>query len=385
MSQGMLLTLSTVLVLLSVLIAVFAWMSSLRWTREYREALDRTAAAKDEAIRGRDGQLEGKEEALTALRDEVGLLREMESVRFAERYLETKNGLEQRLHRLETRRDRWKARLEAERGKLEELELSSEQKAEEIQQLRSELTKNQLDSRTLDEALQTVSSLGEIPVSDLRSALARRRRRQAEVTARLEQLTLDGEAKNTEMERLNAEMERARKEVEVVEREIEITRAAGPILDSLLGVTGDMKERLGAVEERLDRSMRSLSRAPGRDPIAEFLEATAGASRERNLLLAAGAASKVEESALNGTENGAEEQEEASAVEPVAEVELMPEAEAAEPEIESVEDHDVEKPAEDVEEAAEGAAEARVIRQAFAASRGRASGGTIRDDSRGEE
>ena len=379
MSQGMLLTLSTVLVLLSVTIAVFAWMSSLRWTREYREALDQTAAAKDEAIRGREGQLEGKEETLTALREEVELLREMDSVRFADRYLETKSGLEQRLHRLETRRDRWKARLEEEQGKLAELELSSEQKAEEIQQLRSELTKNQLDSRTLDEALQTVSSLGEIPVSDLRSALARRRRRQAEVTARLEQLTLDGDAKSTEMERLNAEIERARKEVEVVEREIEITRAAGPILDSLLGVTAEMKDRLGAVEERLERSMRSLSRAPGRDPIADFLDATAGASRERNLLLAAGAVPPVEEEGRNGAQEEASlEDGESPEGEDVSDSEALEAGtQPAETGIEAVEPVEVEEDAEQPDEA-------RVVREAYAASRQRTAG-SLRDDSRREE
>src|SRR5690606_5180980 len=75
---------------------------------------------------------------------------------------------------------------------------------------------------------------------------------------------------------------------ERLEREIEITRAAGPILDSLLGVTSEMRDRIGSIEEQLDESMRSLSAFRGSSQIAEFLRAAAHATRDPTKLLPAG-------------------------------------------------------------------------------------------------
>lgn len=293
MSQQTLLILSVILVVLSLTIAVVAWMSSMRWVREYRNSLDQAVRAKDQAIKSREEQIDATKQSLDALKQEVSFLKELDSVRFAQRYLATKNALEQRLNRLGTHRGRWRERGKDVQRRLDELALSREQKATELTALRSELAKTLHDCRTLEQALQAVSTLGAIPVADLQAALSRRRRKQSEISSRLEQLGLEGEEKVTEIERLNRELERARAEADRLEREIEITRAAGPILDSLLGVTSDIRDKIGGIEDQLDESMRSLSAFRGSSQIAEFLRAAAHATREPAKLLGPGMAESV--------------------------------------------------------------------------------------------
>jgi chromosome segregation ATPase len=288
MSQQNVLILSAILVVLSLAIALVAWVSSMRWVREYRHSMDQAVKAKDQAIQARDQQLEANKGSVDSLKQEIAFLKELDSVRFAQRYLATKNALEQRLNRLNTHRTRWRERAKDVQRRLEELQLSREQKGTELAALRSELAKTLHDSRTLEQALQAVSTLGAIPVADLQAALSRRRRKQAEISSRLEQLGLEGEEKVTEMERLNREAERARAEADRLEREIEITRAAGPILDSLLGVTAEMRDKIGGIEDQLDESMRSLSAFRGSSQIAEFLRAAAHSTREPARLLGAG-------------------------------------------------------------------------------------------------
>jgi chromosome segregation ATPase len=290
MSQQTMLILSVILVVLSLTIAVVAWVSSMRWVREYRSSVDQAVHAKDLAMKSREEQIDSSRESIEALKKEIAFLKELDSVRFAQRYLATKNALEQRLNRLGSHRGRWRERGKDIQRRLDELALSREQKASELSALRSELAKTLHDCRTLEQALQAVSTLGAIPVADLQAALSRRRRKQSEISGRLEQLGLEGEEKVTEIERLNRELERARAEAERLEREIEITRAAGPILDSLLGVTSDVREKIGGIEDQLDESMRSLSAFRGSSQIAEFLRAAAQATREPAKLLGAGVA-----------------------------------------------------------------------------------------------
>jgi chromosome segregation ATPase len=296
MSQQTVLILSAILVALSLLIALVAWYSSMRWVREYRHSMDQAVRAKDQALQSREQQLQASEGSVESLRQEIAFLKELDSVRFAQRYLATKNALEQRLNRLNTHRTRWRERAKDVQRRLEELQLSREQKGTELAALRSELAKTLHDSRTLEQALQAVSTLGAIPVADLQAALSRRRRKQAEISSRLEQLGLEGEEKVTEMERLHREADRARAEADRLEREIEITRAAGPILDSLLGVSSEMRDKIGGIEDQLDESMRSLSAFRGSSQIAEFLRAAAHATREPARLLGSGVvAEKVAE------------------------------------------------------------------------------------------
>lgn len=289
MNEATLSLMSATLVILSLIVAVLTCVASIGWVRAHRETMERSDRAKDRALQVRNDQLEGKEGELDTLKSEMAFLRELESVRFAERYLDTKNGLELRLRRLEKQHEQWDRRAQELKQRLAELSLTKEQKSGELARMRADLAKTQLDARTLEEALKAVSAVGQIPVADLQGALSGLRRRQAEITGRLDQFMLDGEQKFAERERLKKELEAARGETSRLERETEIARAAGPILDGLLGVTGDMQKKLGRIEDQLDRSLRSLSGVRGRDPFAEFVEAAASASRDRSLLLGAGA------------------------------------------------------------------------------------------------
>src|SRR5688500_5391668 len=153
MSQQNLLILSAVLVVLSLSIAVVAWVSSMRWVREFRASTEQAVRAKDQAMQAREDQLASDKEAMESLKKEVAFLKELDSVRFAQRYLATKNALEQRLNRLGTHRTRWRERTKDVQRRLDELALSRDQKATELTSLRSELAKTLHDSRTLEQAL----------------------------------------------------------------------------------------------------------------------------------------------------------------------------------------------------------------------------------------
>ena len=250
---------------------------TVRWVRGQRETSARAAQLDQHALQVQGAQLQGKEAELATLKEEVAFLRELESVRFAQRYLETKNGLELRFRRLETQQERWRERERDAQKRLDELALTKEQKAGEVARMRAELTKTQLDGRTLEEALRAVSTLGEIPMADLKDALTRLRRRQAEITTRLDQLALEGEEKFAERDRVQHELLRARTEAERLGREIEITRAAGPMLDGLLGVSAEMQRKMERIEDRLGGSLRSLNGVRGHEPLAGFLKAVTGA------------------------------------------------------------------------------------------------------------
>ena len=277
MSPETLALLSAALPVLALGVAVLASVAALRGARENRRAAERAEQAQARAVQMQEARLSEKEDALAGLHEEVSFLRELESVRFAERYLETKNGLELRLKSLENQQERWSERGRELQRELEELSLSREQKSGEMARLRGELARTQLDGRTLEDALRAVSSLGEIPMTDLREALTKVRRRQTEITTRLDQLGLEGEEKTSERSRLQLEIERARGEVARLRREIEITRAAGPLLDGLLGVSAEMQKKMVRIEDQLERSLRSLDSVRGQDSFAGFIEAATGA------------------------------------------------------------------------------------------------------------
>ena len=289
-----------------LILAGLACLLTVRWVRKQRETSARAAQLDQHALQVQGAQLEGKQAELATVKEEVAFLRELESVRFAQRYLETKNGLELRFRRLETQQERWREREHEAQRKLDELSLSKEQKAGEVAKMRADLTKTQMDARTLEEALRAVSSLGEIPMADLKDALTRLRRRQAEITTRLDQLALEGEEKCAERDRLHSELLRARSEAERLGREIEVTRAAGPLLDGLLGVSAEMQRKMERIEDRLGGSLRSLNGVRGHEPLAGFLKAVTGNWDPSLLPLAAGEAKNgdAEETPSRSGENG---------------------------------------------------------------------------------
>ena len=98
MSQQNLLILSAVLVVLSLGIAAIAWMSSMRWVREYRASTEQAVRAKDQAMQAREDQLASDKEAMESLKKEVAFLKELDSVRF-----EVTAADERRIHRVRLR------------------------------------------------------------------------------------------------------------------------------------------------------------------------------------------------------------------------------------------------------------------------------------------
>ncbi len=270
MSQQTMILVSAGIAALAILAAVLSWAMSARSSREYRAAVEEGARAKEQKIAG--------------LEREVEFLKELDSVKFTQRYLETKNGLDERVMTLRDEMGELHEREQEIRRRMTDLSSEDQKKAAEIARLRSELAKNLHAAQRLEQVVEAVYSVGPIPITDVKEELARRRRLQAEIKGRIEQLGLEGEAKAAEVERLHSELDRIRHETERLRREIEVTRSAGPIVDALLGITSETREKFGVLGERLDSPLRQLLGSSRRDPVAEFLSVFQGGRRGGRLL-----------------------------------------------------------------------------------------------------
>jgi hypothetical protein len=261
---------------LSLAVALGTWVSRNRWMQTLNTATRETVAAKDSHI--------------TALEQHVAVVRQVDSVRMAERYIAAKKGLETRSARLAAELSRARARREEAERTINDLLLDGETRSSEIARLRSDLLKTQQDAQRLEQIVKAIYTVGPIAIEEVKKELAARRRLAAHVKGRLEHLGLEGEARFAENERLKGEVEQCRAEVERIAREMEVTRSAGAILDGMLGIDSEIRERLAPyVSERLEESVRRLSSVHGRDPFADIIGSTAREAGRDSMLLESGA------------------------------------------------------------------------------------------------
>lgn len=260
MTEAAVVWVSGLIAVLSLAAALLIGVASLRWRRELRDATDRAVQARDQQI--------------LALEQEIEFLRQMDSVRITQRYIATKNAIDDRVSRLRQERSANRDRETRIRAALEELALPPA--GSDAERVSDELGRVNADSERLEEIVHDLRSMGTIQVEALQSELASRRRMAAELQGRLDRLRLDGEMRQAETERLTAERERLLRDMERIEQEMELTASVGPIVDAMLGITPDVRGILGRVEESLQESLSQIDEARASESVVDVLRLVRG-------------------------------------------------------------------------------------------------------------
>ncbi|MEN8374362.1 MAG: hypothetical protein ABFS34_02820 [Gemmatimonadota bacterium] len=274
MNDATLLGASALVALLALATAAVAWASKIRSDRRHRIVLE-------EAIRSRDKQI-------AALEQQVDFLRQLEAVKFVERYIATRRGLQQRLDRLAADEEAGRAHERHIEREIRELSRSDEERQEDVQRLRAELSRNQQEAHRLEQAIDAVYSIGEIQVDEVRREVARRRRLAVELRGRIERMALDADAKVAEIARLSAELESGREGMEALRRELDLTRSAGPIVDGLLGIDEDLADQVDDIDHHLAQAGLDLGSGGDADTVGHFLAVVERERSQRGKLLGAG-------------------------------------------------------------------------------------------------
>ena len=270
---------SAIVALLALVTAAIAWVSKIRSDRHHRLALD-------EATRTRDKQIQ-------SLEQQIDFLRQLEAVKFVERYIATRRGLQQRLDRLAADVEAGHAREREIEREIRELSLSDEDRSADVQRLRAELSRNQQEAHRLEQAIDAVYSIGEIQVDEVRREVARRRRLAVELKGRIERLGLDSEAKVAEVARLKGELESGRESMEALKRELDLTRSAGPIVDGLLGIDEELADRVDDIDHNLAQAGLDLGANADAEMVGHFLAVVERERSQRGRLLGAGAGAEA--------------------------------------------------------------------------------------------
>lgn len=286
------------IVALSAIAGLVGWMVSYRSIREHRAATEQAMRAKDEAA-------EVLSQEIARLDDHIVALRDLESIRFAQRYMDAKSGLEGRVNELNGKLETVRERRETLQIELERMLASDETRNVETGRLRAELIRAQQESRRLEQILESLSEVGPIPANDVQGELTRRRQVQIEMRGQLDRLSLAGVAREAALGMMREELKSARVEERELERDMEIALSASPVLDGLLGINADVTDRLQELQTRLGEPLRVLAESRQGD---RFLRAIGAHPPEVAPLL------------IEGPENEDESPETATATQTVTEM-----------------------------------------------------------------
>ncbi len=238
------------IVALSAIAGLVAWIASSRSIRAHRAATEQALRAKDEAA-------EVLSQEVARLDEHIGALRELDSIRFAQRYIDAKSGLESRVTELGGKLVAARGRKETLRRELDRM--LADDRAIEAGRVRAELIRAQQEAHRLEQILENLNEVAPIPADHVRAELTRRRERQIELRGQLDRLSLAGVAREAALKLLRGELENARAEERELELDLEIAHSAAPVLDGLLGITADVTDRLHDLQARLGDPLRVLA------------------------------------------------------------------------------------------------------------------------------
>lgn len=244
-----------------------AWATAGSAARKQKETFDY-------ALRAKEREVAAVRSELARLEQHASSIWEIDSLQLARRYTEAKQALDIRLGGFQSDLRRLSERRVEADLHLSELQSDDTSKAHEIERLRAEMARVQQETTRLEQILDNLNEVGSIPAQDVKEALARRRKRRAEILRRIERLTAEGSAKESEIASLRAELERIGSTEREIEREQEVVRSAGAILDNLLGITPEIRERLSALDARVSSSVRLLAAAHAEDPVEAVVRAS---------------------------------------------------------------------------------------------------------------
>jgi hypothetical protein len=222
-----------------------------------------------------------KNEQISTLEAQVSSLRESESVRFVDRYVAGKKGLEERTVSLQERLESAREQEEVLRGQLNDLGLSDREREIEGARLHRDLNRVTDQIRRLELVLREVASVGPMDVAPIRTELDGRRELSVHIRERLDRLSLQEQDRLATRRSLAHKLESLNEDAARVRRDIEITRAAASIIDGILGMDSDTRKRLARhASEHLDGALESLGDAARSGPISRFVELLGAAAAE---------------------------------------------------------------------------------------------------------
>lgn len=214
-----------------------------------------------------------KNEQISTLEAQISSLRDTESVRFVDRYLAAKKGLEERTEGLQERLESSRGQEEVLRSQLNDLGLSEREREIETARLQGDLNRVTDQIRRLELVLREVANVGPMDVDPIRVELDGRRELSVHIRERLDRLSLQEQDRLATRRSLVNNLERLSDEAARVRRDIEITRAAASIVDGILGIDSDTRKRLARhASEHLDAALESLGDAAKSGPISRFVD-----------------------------------------------------------------------------------------------------------------
>jgi chromosome segregation ATPase len=252
-------TLPWIVAAASLLALLAALVASVRAQRQLRAVHEESIATKNEQIASLEAQLAS--------------LRESESIRFVDRYVGAKSGLDERVKGLHEELESARSQQDRLRSELTDLGLTDRERETEAERLRQDLTRTTDQIRRLELVLREVANVGPMDVDAIRRELDSRRELATHIKERLDRLSLDQRDRLSSRLSRSHRLERLDEEVARLRREIEITRAAASIVDGILGIDTDTRKRLARhATDRIEGALKSLGDLAGRSPIARFVE-----------------------------------------------------------------------------------------------------------------
>lgn len=253
-----------------LLLLVVAMIASSRSQRQLGAAHEESIATKNEQIATLEAQLAS--------------LRESESVRFVDRYIGAKNGLEERVRGLQEQLDAAREQQKATQSDLADLGLSDQEREREGERLQRDLMMTNDQIRRLNVALREVASVGPVDVAPIQVELDNRNELAEHIQERLDRLNLEGRERMAIWQNRTKRLEGLNEEVARLRREIEVTRAASSIVDGVLGIDSDTRKRLSRhASDRIEGALQSLGDAAKRNPISRFVDVLEQQRSERLL------------------------------------------------------------------------------------------------------
>jgi len=252
-------TLPWIVAAISVIVLLVVVVTSERAQRGLRVAHDASIATKNEQIASLEAQLAS--------------LRQSESIRFVDRYVAAKKGLEERTANLHERLESGREQHDKVRDELNDLGLSDRERESETDRLLRDLNRTTDQIRRLELVLREVASVGPMDVDTIRVELDGRRELSAHIQERIERLTSQEHDRLAARRSLTNKLERLNEEAVRIRRDIEITRAAASVVDGILGIDSDIKKRLARhAAAHIDGALQSLADTARRGPISQLVD-----------------------------------------------------------------------------------------------------------------
>jgi chromosome segregation ATPase len=243
----------------TLIVLLVAFLASARSQRQLRLAHEESIATKSEQI--------------SLLETQLASLRESESIRFVDRYVTARKGLEERTANLSKLLESTREEQDKLRDELSDLSLSESERESEKDRLLRDLGRANDQIRRLEMVLREVVNVGMMDVNAIQSELAGRRELATHIHDRLERLSAQAHERQAQHQSRTLKLEQLHNEGAKLRREIEVTRAAASIVDGILGMDSETRKRLARhATSQIQSALDALGDAAGRDPISKFVD-----------------------------------------------------------------------------------------------------------------